>query len=211
MPQKKKNKTQNVAYVHNPSVDFIVGGEDKRKNPMKSKKSSSKGKSSQSKSKGKKKNPANQPAVGKKKNPNRKPNPDKVTSLFVTAAIAGVAFCGFDALINRVAPGSSATIRAGIKLSGAYAMQTWGSRIPVIKKYNQEIALVLAVLGFVDIFQLHILPLVNGATGGALSFLSPTGAGSLSEMSGGFTYQALPAYADEEEYADAYDEYENAY
>ena len=63
-------------------------------------------------------------------------------------------------------PQNSALVRAGVKLGGAWLFQSnLGSKVPVLGKYRQDIALVLAVSGVVDLMKLYVFPLVASAAG----------------------------------------------
>lgn len=72
----------------------------------------------------------------------------------------GVGVSIFDVLVQKVAPQSVGLMRTGIKAGGAYAFLTWGDKIPVLKKYKNEIALVLAVSAAIDVMKIYVFPLV---------------------------------------------------
>lgn len=103
----------------------------------------------------------------------RRSNPATVTGLLVTAVMAGIGVSLFDQVTSRLVPQSSAVIRAGVKLGGAWLFQSpLGAKVPVLGKYKNDIALVLAVFGVVDLMNLYVLPVVAGA-------VSSIGGGSL--------------------------------
>jgi hypothetical protein len=87
--------------------------------------------------------------------------------------MAGIGVSLFDQVTSRLVPQSSAVIRAGVKLGGAWLFQSpLGAKVPVLGKYKNDIALVLAVFGVVDLMNLYVLPVVAGA-------VSSIGGGSL--------------------------------
>ena len=80
--------------------------------------------------------------------------------------MAGVGVSLFDVIATRVNPSSSAIVRAGVKLGGAWLFQSsLGSKVPLLGKYKNDIALVLAVSGVVDLMKLYVLPIVNQSLG----------------------------------------------
>lgn len=118
----------------------------------------------------KRRNPGTVTAIAKR-NPTRRitrrrSNPASVSGLLVTAVMAGVGVSLFDVITTRVVPQSSALVRAGVKLGGAWLFQSnLGSKVPLLGKYKNDIALVLAVSGVVDLMKLYVLPLVAPALG----------------------------------------------
>jgi hypothetical protein len=149
MVQKK-----NTALVHNPTRKLNVGST--RSNPVKKRK--------------RRKNPT----VTKKVNASshrrrsrRRSNPANISGLIAAALVAGIGVSLFDILTTRFLPQTNALVRVGTKLGGAYLFQSsFGNKIPILGKFKNEIALVLAVSGVVDLFQLYVLPVVNSATNG---------------------------------------------
>ncbi|MDM7920998.1 MAG: hypothetical protein QUS14_01760 [Pyrinomonadaceae bacterium] len=116
-------------------------------------------------------------AIRRRRNPIRRRNPSSVSGLLVAAVMAGVGVSIFDVVASRFAPQNSALVRSGVKLGGAYAFQTWGSKVPVLGKYKNEIALVLAVSGVVDLMKLYVFPVVASTAasiglGGGMSQIS---------------------------------------
>lgn len=96
----------------------------------------------------------------------RKHNPASITGLVVTAVMAGIGVSLFDVVTTKVVPQTSSLIRAGVKLGGAWLFQSpLGSKVPVLGKYKNDIALVLAVSGVVDLMKLYVLPVVTQAVG----------------------------------------------
>lgn len=135
--------------VYNPSRRLSIGGA-KKSNPVRRKRRASSRR---------RRNPVK--AIARRSNPVRRRNPSTTTGLLVAAVMAGVGVSIFDLIATRFAPSSSAIVRAGVKLGGAYAFQNWGRKVPVLGKYNQEIALVLGVAGVVDLMKLYVFPLVS--------------------------------------------------
>ena len=76
--------------------------------------------------------------------------------------MAGIGVSLFDAITSRALPQNSALVRAGVKLGGAFLFQSrFGNKVPFLGKYKNDIALVLAVAGVVDVMKLYVLPLVT--------------------------------------------------
>lgn len=145
MVKRKARRKTNTAMVFNPSRGLSIGGRSSvrktaaRKNPVRK--------------------------VAAKRNPvrriKRRSNPASVTGLVVTAVMAGIGVSLFDVITTRVVPQSSSLVRAGVKLGGAWLFQSsLGSKVPVLGKYKNDIALVLAVSGVVDLMKLYVLPVV---------------------------------------------------
>lgn len=101
----------------------------------------------------------------------RRHNPSSTSSLFVAAAMAAIGVSIFDAATVRLVPAQSALVRAGIKLGGAFAVQQWGAKLPLLGKHKNDIALVLGVAGFIDVMNLYIWPLITSAVSSATSNL----------------------------------------
>jgi hypothetical protein len=102
--------------------------------------------------------------MARRRNPirRRRRNPSTASGLLVAAVMAGVGVTVFDIVATRVAPQSSALVRTGIKLGGAYLFQSQlGAKIPILGRHRNDIALVLAVAGVVDLLKLYVLPIVS--------------------------------------------------
>lgn len=130
------------------------------------------------------KNPVRKATVNprRKRFVRRRKNPASVTGLLTTAIMAGIGVSFFDVIVKNVVPQSSSLVRIGTKFGGAYLFQMWGGKIPVLGKHKNDIALVLAVSGVVDLVKLYVLPAVaptiNSITGGAVNLLAaPAAAG----------------------------------
>lgn len=163
----KKTKAR-TALVYNPTRRLTVGGGSKT-NPARKRR--------RAVTRGRRRNPVKK--IARRSNPVvRRNNPASVSGLLVAAVMAGLGVSAFDLIASKVAPQNSAMIRAGVKLGGAYAFQQWGGKIPVLGKHKNDIALVLAVSGVVDLFKLYLFPLVAstaasiGLTGSASSRLA---------------------------------------
>lgn len=175
MATRTKRKS-NTAMVFNPSRGLSIGG-----------------RSTVRKSAAKRTNPVKRTAT--KTNPRRKRairrrnNPASVTGLVVTAVMAGIGVSLFDAIATRVVPQTSSLVRAGVKLGGAWLFQSQlGAKVPVLGKYKNDIALVLAVSGVVDLMKLYVLPVVSSAIGsvvpGAAGLLAAPAADDLGNIYG---------------------------
>lgn len=148
MTRTQKRKT-NTALVFNPSRGLSLGGRSRvrktsaRRNPVK-------------KAAVAKINPSKRRPVRR-----RRHNPvASVTGLIVTAVMAGIGVSLFDVAATRVIPQTSALVRIGVKLGGAYAIRSFGRSIPLLGKYKDEIALVLLTSAAVDGMKLYLLPLI---------------------------------------------------
>lgn len=96
----------------------------------------------------------------------RRRNPATGGGLFVAAFMAAVGVSLFDVITLKTIPQSSPLVRVGVKLGGAWLFQSGiGAKIPFLGKYKNDIALVLAVAGGVDLLKLYVLPLVSQAVG----------------------------------------------
>lgn len=120
----------------------------------------------------------------RRSNPRRVLNPiSSVSGLLAAAIFTGVGVSIFDVIVQRVAPQSQGLMRTGIKAGGAYAFLTWGDKVPVLKKYKNEIALVLGVSAAIDVMKLYVFPLVYQT---AASFgLNLNGGGNLQQLPNG--------------------------
>lgn len=144
------------------------------------------------------KNPVRKAAI--KANPTRRSvrrrsNPASVTGLFVTAVMAGIGVSLFDVVATRVIPQTSSLVRVGVKFGGAWLFQTWGGKIPVLGKHKNDIALVLAVAGVVDLVKLYVMPAIaptlSSLTGGAVNLIAaPAGDGGMGDIYGSSTPQS---------------------
>lgn len=105
-------------------------------------------------------------------------NPASGGGLIVTAFMAGVAVSLYDAITLRVIPQTSPLVRVATKFGGALFFQSaYGSKVPLLGKYKNDVALVLAVAGMIDLTKLYILPAIQPA---------------INQLSGGLT-NLLPA------------------
>lgn len=109
----------------------------------------------------------------------RRHNPSTSTGLVMAAVMAALGVSLFDLVTSKVVPATAGLpIRIGVKLGGAFLFQSsLGSKIPVIGKHKNDIALVLGVSAFIDIFKGYIWPLASqsltGLTGSALRLVNP--------------------------------------
>jgi hypothetical protein len=147
-------RKRNTALVFNPSRSLSIGGAKPTANPRRRKRATHHRHHHR-------RNPVALKTAGRKRNPaRRRANPASTSGLVIGAIMAGVGVSLFDVVATRFAPQSSGLIRAGVKLGGAYAFQTFGGKVPVLGKYKNEIALVLATAGMVDLMKIYVLPVV---------------------------------------------------
>jgi len=108
-------------------------------------------------------------------------------SLLMASAMAAVGVSIFDILATKLVPQNTALVRVGVKLGGAYLFQSMGNKIPVLGKYNKEIALVLGVAGCVDLLKMYVFPWVVQVGGGIPGVSQLLGAQPASIASDGTT------------------------
>lgn len=173
---KAKTTKSNTAMVYNPARKLTVGGASRAANPVKKRK--------------RRTNPTTVKKVVNASSHRRRRarrNPANFSGLIMAALVAGGGVFLFDILTNRFLPTGGATMRVGVKLGGAFLFQSLvGSKIPVLGKYKNEIALVLAVSGVVDLLSLYVLPTLNNATGGLLMRPAPVQQIAAEEMGDDF-------------------------
>ncbi len=147
MTKARKAKT---ALVFNPSGrQLSINGSRRRSVKKRSKRSS---------------NPVAIKAVARRRNPRRKSNPiQSVTALVATAAMAGVGVSLFDVAATYLFPNVSSLVRVGMKAGGAWALNEYGRKIPVLGAYHKEIALVVLTSAAIDLFKLYLFPVVAKA------------------------------------------------
>ena len=158
----RTRRKSNTALVFNPSRSLSIGGSRRRTNPTR------KRRRRRHLSHRRRRNPiAKMVAPRRRRNPiRRRRNPSTASGLLVAAVFAGIGVSIFDVVTTRMIPQNSALVRAGVKLGGAWLFQSnIGSKVPVLGKYRQDIALVLAVSGVVDLMKLYVFPLVASAAG----------------------------------------------
>ena len=152
-----KRRKRNTALVYNPAGrSLAIGGA--RVNPSRRRRRKSTRRRS-----ARRRNPVVK-VMARRRNPirRRRRNPiTSTTSLIATAFMAGIGVSLFDVAANNLLPASSAMVRTGVKLGGAYAINTFGRRVPILGKYKTEIALVLLTSAAIDVMKLYILPLVT--------------------------------------------------
>jgi hypothetical protein len=128
----------------------------------------------------------------------RRRNPATGGGLFVAAFMAAVGVSLFDIIANKTIPQSSPLVRVGVKLGGAWLFQSSvGSKIPFLGKHKNDIALVLAVAGGVDLLKLYVLPIVSQAVGnltGGNVVLFPAPAAAQGDGTTAGIYGNAPAY-----------------
>ena len=147
----KTRRKANTALVFNPARRLSIGGA--RVNPTKKRRRSRR-----------RRNPIVKTAAFRRRsNPvRRRSNPSTTGGLVAAAVMAGIGVSLFDVVSTRIMPQSSSLVRAGVKFGGAFLFQSRiGSKIPFLGKYKNDIALVLAVAGVVDVMKLYVLPLVT--------------------------------------------------
>lgn len=160
-----------TALVYNPSRTLTIGGS--RVNPVQ--------KRHRRASKARVVRVRHNPASHKIR---RRRNPATTSGLLVAAVMAGLGVSVFDLAATRLLPQQSALVRAGVKLGGAWLFQSnLGSKIPLIGKHKNDIALVLAVAGVVDLMKLYVFPLIGGAASNLL-IAAPAPAAEVAESDG---------------------------
>lgn len=174
----KRRKT-NSALVLNPAGRSLSIGGSRRANPARKRRRSA----------GRRRNPVALKSVARRRrNPVRKFNPiSGVTGLITAAVFAGAGVSLFDVLVSRFTPATSGLLRTGVKAGGAWAIANWGSKIPLLGKYKNEIALVLLTSAAIDLMKLYVFPLVAGAAG-SVGLLIPAPAASAGDDSMGNIY-----------------------
>src|SRR5690606_4535655 len=165
MATKTRRKTS-TAMVFNPSRSLAIGG-SRTVNPRRRRRRRTVKRRTTSYARRRRRNPATPIVARRRRNPiRRRRNPSTASGLLVAAVMAGIGVSIFDLAAQRFAPSQSVMMRAGVKLGGAFLMQSrYGSKIPVLGKYKNDIALVLAVAGVVDLMKLYVFPLVSQVAG----------------------------------------------
>lgn len=178
----KRRKT-NTALVLNPAGRSLSIGGSRRVNPSRKRRRSA----------GRRRNPVSlKQASSRRRNPVRKFNPiSGITGLVTAAVFAGLGVSLFDVLTSRFS--GSGWIRTGVKAGGAWASWQWGSKLPILGKYKNEIALVLLTSAAIDLMKLYVFPLVAGAAG-SVGLLIPAAAVDAGDdsMSGVYGSSAIP-------------------
>ena len=143
-------------------------------------------------------NPVAAKAVTRRRNPRRKSNPiTSATALIATAAMAGVGVSLFDVAATYLLPNASSLVRVGVKVGGAWALNEYGAKLPVLGKYRSEIALVVLTSAAIDLMKLYLFPVVAKAAnsfGLVGSGPSLTAAPDDGGVSGFYGEQFTPAY-----------------
>ena len=174
MATKRKTKT---ALVLNPAGRSLSIGGSRRANPSRRRR-----RRTSAVSRRRRRNPVSAQALTRtrrRSNParRRRRNPATTSGLLVAAVFAGLGVSLFDFATSKFLPQQSAVFRAGVKLGGAWLFQSkLGNSIPILGRYKNDIALVLAVLGVVDLFKLYLFPMVASVAGSA-GLLIPAGEG----------------------------------
>jgi len=148
-------------------------------------------------------NPVVKKTVARRRNPSirRRSNPiTSASALIATAAMAGVGVSLFDVAASYLIPNTSSLVRVGVKLGGAWAINSYGSKLPVLGKYKSEIALVILTSAAIDVMKLYLFPVVAkaaasfglGAGGGGV--LSPAPAADDGNTAGLYGEWNVPAY-----------------
>ena len=154
----KTRRKRNTALVFNPAGRSLSIGGSRRTNPARKRRK---------RHSGRRRNPGMKTVAVRRRNPVRtRRNPSTASGLLVAAVFAGIGVSIFDVVATRVVPQSSALVRAATKLGGAWLFQSnLGNKVPVLGKYRNDIALVLAVSGVVDLMKLYVFPLVGSVAG----------------------------------------------
>jgi hypothetical protein len=161
--KRKANTAARKLMVYNPAGGRQINGSRRRKATTTRRKRRNPATALVARSASRKRNPARRTSVVR--------NPAGIGGLLIAGLMSAVGVTIIDLVTGKVLPAQSQTTRIVVKLGSAYAVQTMGSRIPVIGKYNKEIALVLAVAGFVDLLRIYAVPVVNQAIGTVTNLL----------------------------------------
>lgn len=166
-----RKRKPNTALVLNPAGRSLsIGGSRRTSNPSRRRRKASS-------SRRRRRNPVQAlTRTRRRSNPiRRRSNPATTSGLIVAAVFTGLGVSLFDFATSKFLPQQSALFRAGVKLGGAWLFQSkLGNSVPVLGKYKNDIALVLAVLGVVDLFKLYLFPMVASVAGSA-GLLIPAG------------------------------------
>lgn len=175
MARTKTRRKANTAMVYNPSRGLSIGGA-RRTSVRRS---------------AARKNPRRITAAARvKANParrrfRRRSNPiTSVSALLFSAVMAGIGVSVFDVATTRFLPQQSAALRIGIKAGGAWAVNSYGSKLPILGKYKSEIALVLLTSAAVDAMKLWVLPLITQAVPSLNLLVAAPAAGSVAGDAG---------------------------
>jgi hypothetical protein len=154
--KRKTNARRKTAMVFNPSPAGRVLAGGSRINPTRKRRHHHRGR---------RRNPVSVTAsrsTFRRRNPRRVTNPSSLSGLLVASVMAGFGISIFDILTSKFVPRTSPLLRIGTKLGGAYLFQSGSvSKVPVLGKYANEIALVLGVSAAVDAIKLWVLPAVT--------------------------------------------------
>ena len=159
----KTRRKRNTALVFNPAGRSLSIGGSRRTNPARKRRR----RHATTHHRRRRRNPVMKTVAVRRRNPvRRRRNPSTASGLLVAAVFAGIGVSIFDVVATRVVPQSSALVRAATKLGGAWLFQSsLGNKVPVLGKYRNDIALVLAVSGVVDLMKLYVFPLVGSVAG----------------------------------------------
>jgi hypothetical protein len=159
----KTRRKSNTALVFNPAGRSLSIGGSRRTNPARKRRR----RHATTHHRRRRRNPVMKTVAVRRRNPvRRRRNPSTASGLLVAAVFAGIGVSIFDVVATKVVPQSSALVRAATKLGGAWIFQSkLGSKVPVLGKYRNDIALVLAVSGVVDLMKLYVFPLVGSVAG----------------------------------------------
>lgn len=156
---KTTRRKANTALVYNPSRGLSIGGRSTVRRASKT-------------------NPSTRRETAAVANPRpkkrtvtrhrRRHNPASTGGWLMASLMTALGASLLDIATGKLLPPTSQLIGAGIKLGIALGIQTYGQKIPVFGQYKSEIALVVGVLGFKDLINLYLLPVVNGFTGNLL-------------------------------------------
>lgn len=153
-----KTRKKNTALVFNPARQLSIDG-SRSVNPRRNR----------NKASSKKRNPVIKAESRGKRNPfRRRSNPASTSGLIIAAVMAGVGVSLFDFVAGKIIPASAgALIRTAVKFGGAALFQSnLGAKIPVLGKHKNDIALVLAVAGVIDLMKQFVFPALNSAVAG---------------------------------------------
>lgn len=133
------------------------------------------------------------PAKKRRRSSSVRRNPIQSRSgLIVGAVMAGLGVSLFDVFTTRFLPQTSGVVRIGIKARGAWAIDSYGAKVPVLGKYRREIALVLLTSAVVDGVKLWLLPTLTQAFPSVQLLVAPNAAQANADAGLGNIYGNAP-------------------
>lgn len=134
----------------------------------------------------KRRNPVQKTTVSRSASVPRRSNPSTASGLLMAAVAAGIGVSAFDYIASRLLPVSSPLVGTALKFGGAFAFQSsLGAKVPFLGKYKNDIALVLAVSGAIDLMRMYVFPIVGRAVGSVVAPALPAAPAAGAAVAGG--------------------------